>query len=674
MQEVFYTPEDSRCMQEYDYIFCGTGASASLLLLQLHQNNCCQHRKILLIDPDNKGKRDKTFCFWADEEEPICADLKELISYRWDQVLLPNEKIQSLNPFHYNHVSSIDLYNHIHELVTLYQWQKIMGYVDEVRTDKDGPYVILNGRMLRAKYVFDSRPPEYKLSQRGDIHIFQSFVGWMIETVDCIENSMAFRFMDFSIEQNDSTQFVYVLPFSQRTALVEVTRFGAGIIDKETSEKILDGYIRQHFGKYTIQDIEIGCIPMSNAGIDTTEMPGVVTIGARNYQIKPSTGYAFRSMYYQARCIVDAIKNNEPIDGFNKSYAEVTKGRFSFYDGLLLDILKNNPKEGKPIFEALLEKVAIHKVLNFLDQRTDVVTDLSIFKNLPWGIFIQTAFKRGVYLPWFRPLVLTFITIILMVLGNQSTAQNYLAYGLLVLGMVTVGIPHGAVDHLLESGKWNSKITPVFVFKYLFLASCMGLLWYMQSSLALMFFLIYSAWHFGQADGKRWLLPKWMSILWGAFVLMYILGTHVAETNQILALMVNLQLPLACPNWLMLLWLAVALFRKNSSFALTVFWLFLSSHLPLIMSFGLYFIGQHSLTGWQDIRKHLRISNSRMWLHSLPFHAAAWIFMLGFLLFQSSVYPFQEQSSWAIFFIFIACISFPHVILMNEVYRSEELI
>lgn len=672
MQKKSFKSKNYLHSQDYDYIFCGVGASASLLILQLHQNNLLQDQNILLIDPDNKCKKDKTFCFWADEEEPISVDLRRIISHKWEHIWLPNDKFQSLKPLEYNHIESIDLYNEVHQLTIHYGWEKIIGSVDEVKADEDGPFAIMKENILRAKYIFDSRPPEYKPSQIGDIHIFQSFLGWIIKTENDIPNPKAFRFMDFQIEQQDSTQFIYVLPFSHNTALVEVTRFGAHIIEKEACEKILDKYIKTNFGNYSIEDIEIGCIPMSNVSIDSVQLPGVISLGARNYQIKPSTGYAFKNMFYHSRNIVDAIKNKQPIACFNKSDIEAKRGRFKFYDILLLDILKNNPKEGKPIFEALLANTDIKKILNFLDEKTELKNDIFIFKQLPWGIFIKTLFKRWFNMSWFRPLVLTLITCLLLLLGNHSILQNYVAYGLILLGMISVGIPHGAVDHLLESGKWIRGTTPIFILKYLFLAACMLFFWYAHSSLALSFFLAYSSWHFGQADCKRWHLPKWISTIWGAFLLFFILGTHVQETNQILQIISNFHLTIECPIWLLLPWLGIALFKKDISFLLTISWLFLSAYLPLFISFSLYFIGQHSMTGWDDIRKYLNISNKQMWLHSLPFHSAAWIFLLCFIIVFPSTHFFQEQNLWAIFFVFISSISFPHVIFMNYVYTSKK--
>jgi lycopene beta-cyclase len=111
----------------------------------------------------------------------------------------------------------------------------------------------------------------------------------MIETEQEIKKPNAFRFMDFQIEQQGSTQFVYVLPFSARKALVEVTRFGAETINHTQAENLLADYIQRNFGAYTVADVETGCIPMSNTVIESNAVSGIVLLGARNYHIKQNT-------------------------------------------------------------------------------------------------------------------------------------------------------------------------------------------------------------------------------------------------------------------------------------------------------------------------------------------------------------------------------------------------
>ena len=50
----------------------------------------------------------------------------------------------------------------------------------------------------------------------------------------------------------------------------------------------------------------------------------------------------------------------------------------------------------------------------------------------------------------------------------------------------------------------NKKITIKFVSIYLSLMTPILLLWYWSPAFALLFFLIYSAWHFGSTETIRW--------------------------------------------------------------------------------------------------------------------------------------------------------------------------
>jgi hypothetical protein len=95
------------------------------------------------------------------------------------------------------------------------------------------------------------------------------------------------------------------------------------------------------------------------------------------------------------------------------------------------------------------------------------------------------------------------------------------------------------------------------------------------------------------------------------------------------------------------------------------------SRLPLLFAFGLYFIGQHSHVSWSQIQQHLKMSHRTIWLHALPFHAGAWILLFLFFYLWPSTQQGISASTWGLFFIFIACISFPHVMAMQTVYRKS---
>ena len=657
--------------KEYDFIFAGYGAAASLVLLQLHRKKQLDNVRVLIVDPVIKNKNDKTFCFWANEEDNIVKDLKNLIKHTWSSVSIENTNQISLDPLSYHHISSIDLYNEVKQLEKLYHWDRLIYPVESISYDAIGAYIVVNGETIRGNKVFDSRPPTYEKPLMGETHIFQSFVGWEIETNHTIENADTCRLMDFEVAQDGFTQFMYVLPFSSNKALVELTRFGSEIIDESEAELQLKEYIQKHFGEFKKLSVEIGCIPMSNAKIINDEFKDVELLGARSYKVKPSTGYAFKNMYLDASEVVNSLINQK---AQNATKAKAPTGRFAFYDSLLLHILQHKPHKGKRIFQSLFKGVEINTVLRFLDEKTSFTEDIKIFARLPWAPFLSALLNKVSKMKWFRPFLLMLLCLLLLSFGKGNFLQNSIGYGLLIVGLITVGIPHGAVDHLLETGKWDSKKAPRFIVTYLLQAAGMAFLWYLFPELALILFLLYSAWHFGQADGKQWDFSPALSLIWGAFVLFYIVGTHLQETNTITSIIGNLSMPIACPIWAIIPWLIWSFIRKQISFSFTLIWLLLSSQLPLLFAFGLYFIGQHSITSWKHISAHLALSNRKIWLQSLPFHAGAWLILILFIYFYPAVKDFSLQDSrqWGIFFIFIACISLPHVISMQGLYSKRK--
>lgn len=657
----------------YDYIFAGSGVSASLLLLELHYRKRLDGLRILLIDPINKNIHDKTYCFWAHDEEPIAQQLKLLIKHRWSNIELDHAVIKNLAPLRYNHISSQDLHAQIQQLRETYQWDSIHAPVESISRDKNGSYVVVNGTRISSKKIFDSRTPKYQIPTEGQTHIYQSFIGWIIETEHANHKEDTFRLMDFNVAQDGHTQFIYVLPFSPTRSLVEVTRFGSEIIGLNEAEQLLDNYIKQYYGNYTIKFSEEGCIPMSNTKIENEYIQDTILLGSRNYKIKPSTGYAFKSMFYHAVAVADSLENAQDMGALNLHHGKANNGRFAFYDSLLLQILDKRPQEGKGIFVELFNRVEITVILKFLDEKTSLKEDIKLFANLTWRPFLQALFEKTSGKSWFRPIALTLFTLILFLLGNDTITQNIIGYGAFFIGLIYVGIPHGAVDHLLETGQWDVKKAPRFIVGYLFQIAAMGIIWYLFPTLALLIFIGYSSWHFGQADGKQWQLSPALSLMWGLSILLYILGTHAQETNIITASIGQLTLPWELPYWSLLPWLAWSLVHKKIPMAFTILWLTISSQLPLLFAFGLYFIGQHSLTSWNHITAHLKQSNWRIWLQALPFHLGAWLLlMLFYFLWASPPTPLSyDLTHWGTFFIFIACISLPHAISMHFMYRQK---
>jgi lycopene beta-cyclase len=661
-----------------DYLFAGAGASATLLLMCMEKQGLLQDKKILILDPDTKQNNDKTYCFWSEQNEQLALQCQHLISHQWDEVSVNRNEQETLLPKKYFHISGIDVYKELRRIIDQHHLQRIQSSVIELTPFENGVKVITDTATWESSVVFDSRPPKYLPLKKDDAHLRQSFIGYVISTDEPNSNINCVDLMDFNIEQLGATQFMYVLPLGEGKTLVELTRFGLEPITQIEANPILDSYINQRFGNYQILHTEIGCIPMSTAAIAVETLPGVIPIGGRAGAVKPSTGYAFKNMFHHAESITDNLKRN------TNPAAIANSNRFRFYDRLLLLILTKQPSQGRPIFEALFKKNETKNVLQFLDEKTTLIQDIRIFMTLPIKPFLKAVgwVASSRFQKLINPFVLLLLSVVLLLI-YKTTPQifNWIQITMFTVGLFLVGIPHGAVDHLLETDNLNSRIKLKFVINYLGLAFLNLILWVFFPIGALLFFIGYSAWHFGQTDLREW-QPKKINALknasWGILILSTILLGHVVETNSILENMNTLKIPIQnnlgkeISVYLVLVGVVWAIFEKRWMMFISSLMLLVSIELPLITSFGLYFIGQHSMNGWSHLKHGMKANNTSLYLKALPFTIGALILFAVFIyLLRNNYLSNFNDSIITIFFVFISCISFPHVMAMNSFYKKR---
>lgn len=660
-----------------DYLFAGAGASTTLLLMSMERQGLLKNKKILILDADTKKKNDKTFCFWSEQNEDVALKCQHLISHQWNEVSVNRNPAENLFPKNYFHISGIDLYNECRRIILQNNLQKVDCNIIELVSIENGVKVITDTDIWESTIVFDSRPPEYHPLKKDDAHLLQSFIGYVISTEKEITNINCVDLMDFNVEQLNTTQFMYVLPLGNGKTLVELTRFGITSIHQEEAEPILDQYITQRFGDYNILDTESGCIPMSTADISTNSIPGVIPIGSRAGTIKPSTGYAFKNMYYHAERLTENLKKGIGSDRIHNA------SRFRFYDRLLLLILTKQPSHGKIIFEALFKKNQTKNVLDFLDEKSTLKQEIRIFSTLPITLFLKAvmwvASSRIQRL--IKPFVLLLLSLsLLFIYKTTPYLFNGIEILIFVAGMFLIGIPHGAVDHLLETNSLKGRIEPRFIINYLGLALFNLVLWVCFPMMALLFFIGYSAWHFGQTDLREWQPQKinaFKNAAWGNLVLGIILCGHIAETNSVLENMNVLKIPFNIIQGkevsiiLAIASMAWAILEKSRMMLFITLMLLVSTELPIITSFGLYFIGQHSLSGWSHLKKVMKANNTTLYVKALPFTIGALVLFVSFtLLLKNNYLSYFNENLTTIFFVFISCISFPHVMKMHGFYKK----
>jgi lycopene beta-cyclase len=519
---------------EIDFLFIGAGAGASLLLMQLEKADLLQGKNILIIDPELQQLTERTFCFWAEPKEPIASELKRLINHQWISINTPKHQPQSIAPLNYFHLSGKSLQEERTRLIHSYQIKCHSNFVSNIYSTPEGVRVQAEKETWIAKIVFDSRPPNFLPPRPNESCLYQSFYGYFIQLENPLKNASSIDLMDFEIDQMGNTQFMYVLPFTTNQLLVEVTRFGQAILSKDEGIPLLEKYIRQRFGEFKLLRTEFGCIPMSSTQLNKQTLPGVIKLGGAAGAIKPSTGYAFKRMFNQAKQIVQHLSQQQPIS------PPFPNNRFKFYDRLLLLILKREPQHGKRIFQNLFTKNRTQKVLSFLDEQTTLTQDLKLFASLPLKPFLVASLLdiRTRFRHLQKPVLLLLLTLGLLLLQYLSD-NSFQTIQLLLggVGLLLVGIPHGAIDHLLKQGSLHWKIDLFFIAKYLGTAAFYLLFWLFSPQLALALFLLYSAWHFGQTDIQEWQPSSYKpakSLIWGSTLLAILLLGHASESNNIL--------------------------------------------------------------------------------------------------------------------------------------------
>ena len=649
----------------FDYTFLGLGCGNSLLLLEMERNGLLTDKTILIIEPTNKAVNDKTFCFWLKPHLIVEYGIVDLIEKEWSKVCVGNEQIQTLGIYKYYHIPSLSLYNKVKNTICNYNNVTIHeSYIGNLHKKGDLFVLGMQNHEFYSRFVFDNRPPTYSEPNKNETQLFQSFYGWEIETVNKKFDSDVFTMMDFEIPQDGSTQFMYVLPYDEKRALFEITRFGEKILEREEAELSLHVYLSSKEIDFSVVETERGVIRMFDSNpIDMQCETNLYNTGERGGSLKPSTGYSFiRSLEHAREITSDLMANNK--DNNNK------QTRFSYYDRLLLQVLKTHPLNGKEVFRRLFTNNKVENVLRFLDENSTRKEEIKIFKSLPIKLFILVAIKDVSWMFWNKLVQIPFVIwMSLFTLLSYSLVGISFVYVFLFLGMVLIGIPHGALDHLYSKDYQFRRNLTFHIIKYVGLGLLVLLLFWISPLVGLIFFLLYSSWHFGEADFLHWKIKNNLfSFVWGIYFLGGLLISHYNESQLVIREMfVNLTLDESFSNLVGNIWILVGGFfflfwNKNRGIFYGVLTLILLKFLPLIPAFAVFFIGQHSIHGWTSLRSSLKETNLNLWLKALPFSLGA-ILLLPLISFFSVI-------NWGQIFIFFASLSFPHVFFTSKVLKN----
>ena len=273
------------------------------------------------------------------------------------------------------------------------------------------------------------------------------------------------------------------------------------------------------------------------------------------------------------------------------------------------------------------------------------------------------------------------------------------SYALFLVLIVAVGIPHGAIDHIIYfRNKSLSKESRLrFYVQYLGLAGVVALFWFLMPLTSFFLFLMVSAYHFGQSQLFYFkgpgLIRHLMYFFWGMLVLSCIIVFNYEECYLIFSSLEWLRIP----SWMSIqLWSAVlgccslglagsllAVAGVNDSFGRKLFFemaclgcLILLAYLSnAVLSFSIYFGLWHSLKSllleYQTLRQSkLRFNLSKFILNLVPYSLLA----VGFLALSYTITAQYALglSPYMLFIIVISMLTLPHLIIMHDLFERGD--
>ncbi len=349
-------------------------------------------RSILIVDRDDKVRNDRTWCFWSDHPDPF-----DSILYRqWDAVRFIGQGFDrrlDLGEFRYKMIRGIDFYEHTRRILANFpNVHFLQGQIERIDENSDEATVSIEGQSYTADWVFDSRilPGSISIDRSRYHDLKQHFLGYQVETEAPAFDPCTPTLFDFRIQPHGDMRFFYILPFSEREALVEFTLFSAKLLSEEEYRTELEGYLEHTLavGPYRILEKESGIIPMTDRPFPRRLGKRIMAIGTLGGRVKPSTGYAFARIQKDSDAIVASLnKNGHPFD------VQGGPARYRWFDRTMLQVMYRRGDEMGDYFTQLFRNNSIQRIFRFLNEENTWTEDVRLLSSLPIWPFLQAFLK-----------------------------------------------------------------------------------------------------------------------------------------------------------------------------------------------------------------------------------------------------------------------------------------
>jgi Brp/Blh family beta-carotene 15,15'-monooxygenase len=272
----------------------------------------------------------------------------------------------------------------------------------------------------------------------------------------------------------------------------------------------------------------------------------------------------------------------------------------------------------------------------------------------------------------------------------NDEAQNYVGFCLIF----SFGLLHGANDLLLinKSQTTKKKISSIKILLYYVLVVILGaVLFYFFPGVALALFIGISGYHFGQQhwqfevkEHKNWFAVLFQ-LFYGLLILALLFVFHPTDVQRIIGdisgfiisetMLITFFYTALIGALLFAFLIGIATMQQKKPLLVELLLLLVLAILfntsSLIWGFALYFVIWHSIPSMKD-QIHF-LYGSFTWSNFIRYFKSAAIYWLVSLVGIGFLYFFFNQYSFfdALFFAFLAAITFPHVWVIVQMFKTK---
>ena len=260
---------------------------------------------------------------------------------------------------------------------------------------------------------------------------------------------------------------------------------------------------------------------------------------------------------------------------------------------------------------------------------------------------------------------------------------------LIFSGILSFGIIHGANDLLLLKKKLNKITHSLFslLVPYLMMILFFGIFFYLFPSFALIFFVLFSSYHFGEQQWTMFVNKKEKKLVffyfsYGFFLFSLLFWFNSVFVNQIILDITGINIEFMIFSYFLyfssglLIFLGFLNLKYISNqiviqLLLLILLLIIFYNVNLIMAFGIYFVFWHSIPSIIEQSEFIfGSSDLKSFKNYLKNAIIYWLISLFGLLILYYFLKDYQNLLVSIFFSFLAAITFPHTLVIFKMKRN----